>query len=408
MGWFDWLFGPPTEAKFAQCFIAELQKAGEQRPIRFDPHDFQLVISENGEQGGLINLRNFYIEFCNLSPADRKRYLPDTVQAIIAPREDLPDDFELIKPHLRPKIWARAGIEHTNLQARLRGSNRLELPQYEVGTHLLASIVYDLPRSVRSISPDELENWNTSYYEALEIATQNLTEAGIEYAKVGEGLYVSSTGDSYDASRILLTDFIRSLPVRGDTIAMVPNRDTLLVAGSDDDEALEGMLTLAEQAVEGPRPLASTPLRLIEDDWVDWMPSRGHQLFDRFRVLEMKFLYQEYAHQKEVLEKLYEQHGIHRFVASYCAAAEEGENLFSYAIWSEGVETLLPQTERLMFFRPSASAEGELVASAPWHKVEKLVGHLMSDVDLYPRRFLVTEFPTDDELRRLGLDLPDR
>jgi hypothetical protein len=269
MGWLDWLFGPPTEAKFAQIFIDELQRAGEQRQITFDADEFQLLISDGGDQNGIINLRNFYNEFCSLSPADRKRYLPETIQAILAPREDLPEDFEEVKPHLRPKIWARAGIEHTNLQARIRGGQKLEMPQYEVGSHLLASIVYDLPRSVRSISPEELESWGTSYYEALEIARQNLLEANLQYAKVGDSLYIFTVGDSYDASRILLTEFIHSLEVQGEIIAMVPNRDTLLLAGSDDDDALEKMVMLAEQAVEGPRPLCSTPLRLSGDDWVD-------------------------------------------------------------------------------------------------------------------------------------------
>lgn len=408
MGWFDWLFGPPTEAKFAQLFSAELQKAGETRPIRFDPDEFQLVITEEGDQSGLINLRNFYSEFCNLSPADRKRYLPETIQAILAPREDLPEDFEEAKAHLRPKIWARAGIEHTNLQARLQGRHKLELPQYEVGSHLLASLVYDLPRSVRSISPEELENWGTSYYEAIEIATQNLIESRFSYAKVGDGLYVSSTGDSYDASRILLTEFIRSLEVQGDIIAMVPNRDMLLVAGADDDQALEAMITLAEQAVEGPRPLASTPLRLVGDDWVDWMPSRGHQLFDRFRILELKFLYQEYGQQKDLLDRLYQQQGIDRFVATFSAASDkEGDNLFSYSVWTAGIESLLPQTERVMFFAPSEGDAEKIVASAPWHKVEKIVGHLMSDVDLYPRRFLVNDFPSAAELEQLGNEFAD-
>ncbi|HTN75684.1 MAG TPA: DUF1444 family protein, partial [Pirellulaceae bacterium] len=221
-------------------------------------------------------------------------------------------------------------------------------------------------------------------------------------AKIGEGLYVSSVGDSYDASRILLTEFIRSLEVQGDLIAMTPARDLLLVTGSDDDEGLEGMATLAEQAAENPRPLCSTPLRLVGDDWVDWMPSRGHQLFDRFRLLELKFLFQEYGQQKELLDKLYVQQGIQRYVATFSAASphDDENNVFSYAVWSEGVEALLPQAERVMFFRPSN--ENEIVAAASWQKVQRVVGHLLSEVQLYPRRYLVTGFPTDEELAQLG------
>ncbi len=404
MGWFDWLFRPPTEARFAQLFIAQLRQAGEARSLRFDPDNFQLLIDEE-KQAGIVNLRNFYAEYCQLSPADRKQYLPQTVQAILAPRMELPASFEDIKPRLRPKIWARAGIEHTNLQSRLRGDGHgIDMPQYQVGSHLLASIVYDLPRSVRSISTDELTGWDTSYYEALEIATQNLLEEGFAYAKVGDGLYISATGDSYDASRILLTEVIRRFEVQGEIIAMVPNRDMLIVTGADDDEGLEAMISLAEQAAEAPRPLISSPLRLDGDEWVDWLPSRGHPLFDRFRLLELEYLYQEYGQQKEMLDKLYAQQGIDRFVATYSAMQAEQEGPFSYAVWSEGIETLLPRTERVMFFRPPADGDGdgEIVAHAPWHKVEKIVGHLLSSADLYPQRFLVNGFPSDEELAALG------
>lgn len=404
MGWFDWLFRPPTEERFAQLFIDHMRKAGEARSIRFDKAEFQLLIAE-GEQAGIVNLRNFYAEYCQLSPADRKRYLPDIVQAILTPRAELPESFEEVKPKLRPKIWARAGIEHTNLQARIRGDGQgIDMPQYSVGSHLLASIVYDLPHSVRSISKDEIEGWDTSYYETLEVAIQNLLEEGFAYAKIGDGLYVSATGDSYDASRILLIEFIRRFEVQGDVIAMVPNRDMLIVTGSDDDDGLEAMISLAEQATEGPRPLSSSPLRLVGEEWVDWLPSRGHPLFDRFRLLELKYLYQEYAQQKEMLDKLYSQQGIERFVASYSAMEEESEGTFSYAVWSKGVETLLPQSERVMFFRPPANGEGpgEVVAAAPWHKVERIVGHLLCDADLYPKRYLVSDFPSDEELAALG------
>src|SRR5436853_346163 len=50
----------------------------------------------------------------------------------------------------------------------------------------------------------------------------------------GEGVYISATGDNYDASRLMMLDLVRKMPVRGDYIAMVPNRDTLVITGSDD------------------------------------------------------------------------------------------------------------------------------------------------------------------------------
>jgi hypothetical protein len=82
---------------------------------------------------------------------------------------------------------------------------------------------------------------------------------------------------------------------------------------------------------------------------------------------------------------------------------EDENDVFSFAVWTEGIETLLPRTERVMFFRPGAV--NPIAAAAPWHKMEKIVGHLLTDTDLYPRRYLVSEFPSDEELTQLGKEL---
>ena len=52
--------------------------------------------------------------------------------------------------------------------------------------------------------------------------------------KEGEGVYVFTTNDGYDSSRLIILDLIRQFQVKGDYIAMAPNREMLIVAGSED------------------------------------------------------------------------------------------------------------------------------------------------------------------------------
>src|SRR5947209_12413605 len=101
-----------------------------------------------------------------------------------------------------------------------------------------------------SISNQQLRDWGISYYEALEIARANLEQTPSTYAKIGEGCYAFATGDSYDACRLLLPSRMAELRVTGEMVAMVPNRDTLLVAGTEDDLSLKIMADLAEKALE--------------------------------------------------------------------------------------------------------------------------------------------------------------
>ena len=92
---------------------------------------------------------------------------------------------------------------------------------------------------MRSIPQSNFDAWGVTFYEALEVAEKPVTLPlkfiGPQQAK---GVYLSAAGDSYDGSRLLLTDLIRQFHVKGDPIAMIPNRDNLIVAGSDDVEGL--------------------------------------------------------------------------------------------------------------------------------------------------------------------------
>ena len=89
--------------------------------------------------------------------------------------------------------------------------------------------------------------------------------------------------------------------MEGDLIAMIPSRDSLLIAGSEDNASLAVMLALAKKAgEEHPRPLVPIPVRLDGDAWVDWMPDPSHALSAEFRELATRYLYQEYGEQKDL------------------------------------------------------------------------------------------------------------
>ena len=109
---------------------------------------------------------------------------------------------------------------------------------------------------------------------------------------------------------------IERLQVDGDLVAMVPSRDSLLVCGTDDEQSLRIMVDLAKKANEDPRSLVPIPVRRDGDDWVDWFPAKGHPLFSDFRELAMRYFFQEYADQKELLEQLHQKDGTDIFVAS--------------------------------------------------------------------------------------------
>lgn len=399
MGILDRFFGPPTADKFARQIIEVFRETGSDRSYEYDSEQFRLVGGEGGKE--ILNLQNFYAEHCGLPRKLRKQHLRQVVRGVLQSQLELPDEFEHAKPDLRPKLWMRAAFTKLNLRQKIEGGEGMDVPLYPLGEHLSIGIVYDLPHSMRSLTNGDLKAWDTSWYEALEAARHSLEDCDFTFARIGDGLYASLTGDNYDASRILLQPIIEQLEVDGAPVAMVPNRDCLLITGENDQMGISMMAELAARALDDPRPMSAHPLRLDGDQWVDWMPPKSHPAYPGLALLQTQFLSQEYADQKLLLDQYHESERIDIFVAS-CSAlqSKDTEEIFTYCVWGEGVDALLPKTDRIMFALESGG-----IASGQWDEVIPIVGDLIRrEEEYYPPRFRVREFPSREQLEAIGLD----
>lgn len=408
MGLFDLFSGPPTpptKEKFAQIVLAELHKLNPEGHYSFHEDKFQ--VSHQNE--GFINLGNIFQEYCRAEKAEREALLRRFLRNCVCTKSfELPEEFDDIHPDLLPVIRSRFYLESIILQARARGNEPLEVPQQVVGEHLALSLVYDLPSAMRTIGQRDLDAWKVSFFHASEAARQNLEQMGeISFASLDGHVYASATGDNYDASRLIMLDLIRKFDVEGDHIAMVPNRDTLLVTGSEDARGLEIMAKIAEESTQKPRPISTIALRLEGDEWMPWLPPSSFAVYDKFHELRLQTLGMEYNDQKGMLDEIHNVTGEDVFVAQFSAIGKKNTcRVTSYCVWSEGVDTLLPQTDSIFFFRPGSEKEGELVAGGSWEHVQQVVGDLMEPAGFYPERYRVRSFPTSEQLAAIGKQMP--
>ncbi|MFG0297964.1 MAG: DUF1444 family protein [Maioricimonas sp. JB045] len=397
MGLLDRFFGTPTPERFARQVINQLRQAGDPRQVEFDRDNFQLRFYEDGSNAGVANLTNFFAEHQQLPRKERSQHLRHIVRGLLTYLKEVPSDFEDARHDLRPIVRSRAYIELLRLQSQLEGHEGPSIPHELIGDHLCAALVYDLPESMQSVSAEQLESWGVTYYEAMEAAHRNLAEVDVRIAQLGSSVYATATGDAYDASRLLMLDLIHQLDVEGAPVALVPNRDTLLIAGSEDEEGLGAIAELADSALEAPRPMNALPVILINDEWHTWELSADHPHYQKFRLLEIKSLGAEYADQKALLESLYHRDGEDVFVASYSAFQDEEQRYVSYCVWGEGIDSLLPRADQVMFAR----REDETFIRGNWDFVQQVVGDLMVPTDAYPQRFRVREFPSEHQLAEI-------
>jgi len=77
-----------------------------------------------------------------------------------------------------------------------------------LGEHFGVALVYDLPGAMRPVPQSNLDAWGITFYEALEIAKENLREIPATFIGPthSDGVYLSETEDSYDASRLLFPE----------------------------------------------------------------------------------------------------------------------------------------------------------------------------------------------------------
>jgi hypothetical protein len=392
----------PTRDQFADLLARAIRAAGESAELRYDPDAFTL--STAGEGRHVFHLHNAYQEY-GAAPAGRKGELfRRFVRTWFAHHKEVPDSFEDVQPDLLPTVRARAYFALNRLQMQVEGLGELDCPHRVLAGHLGVGLVYDLPESILLLQQHHLDDWGVSFDEALGAAVRNLEEVSREpFDGPAPGVWRSPWRDNHDAARLVLTDVIRAHEVAGDPVVVVANRDTLLLTGSDDDEGLTRVAALAEEALGQPRAVSGRAVRLDGETWLPFLPGPGHPAHARFRELTVRSLGQDYADQAELLRALYEKQGKDVFVASFSAIKEKDTGaVVSYCVWSEGVDSLLPRTDEVAFYRPDAPEGKQVLARVPWETVAEVAGALMKPAGLYPERYRVRKFPGPRQLARLA------
>lgn len=399
MKFFRRIFAAADRDTFVDLFLGVLRQKQPEAQFDYRSEDFSVQSSH-----GRINLANFYAEYCQLPWHKRKSYIERTVQIFTSVRDELPEDFEDARRNLMPKIWMRSSFSHQALLCRADGKTPPDLDAEPLGDHLLTTIVYDLPDSMQTIPPQQFEIWDISSYEAWEIAIENLAERTRAMAKIGEHLISAVSGDNYDANRLFLIDRLRELGLDGDLVAMIPNRDTLYVSRVNDPVGLRMMIELSDAALQNePRPMSPFPLQLRDGEWVDWTPPVNHVMYPKLQEMRARYLQGEYAEQKTLIEKIQSRDDVEdplcAFIATYSVLQKkDSSEILSYSVWGEGVDTLLPETDRVVLIKSRDKSEGFV----PWGRVLEVMGADIEEVPgLYPKRFRVREFPTAEQIAEM-------
>lgn len=369
----------------------DIQAAPERLEMRFQRRGGTHTIA-------LGNLRREYDQ----APRAQRQALLEKFLASLLVDDAIPDDYATARPRLMPVVRSASGMGI----ARLSTSALADVPldqqaaQHPLVADLVVALVIDLPDSMAYVQNRHLAQWGVGWDQALADALDNLRglpEHG-GWAEVAPGVWSGQWGDTYESSRLLLPDLIYRLGI-GDPVAMVPFRHALLVTSAGNEAGIRALVQFADNALhEQGRWVSFELLRLQGTQWTRFEPA-GDAAAQQAQML-VHSRADDYESQRQVLEGQFEAEKVDLFVASCTLMQKEGGPLTSYSVWTENVDTLLPQSESVVLLYREGDQNWH--TRLAWATVQAQFGALMERTDHVPPRWRVRRFPDRDALHALA------
>ncbi len=309
-----------------------------------------------------------------------------------------PPTLEQALPWVLPKVRPRFLYEAVHLRAGTPG------PEFRPLAGILAvSLVLDLPDRELDVGAAELAAWNVDFDRLMQRARSNLLARGGEegFQQEGPGRYRSTWRDNLDGSRMLLPGILQRLRLEGDPVVLLPDRDTLMVVGSEEPYALRLALEAALACLdEAPGSLNGCPLRLRHYQWEPFRPLREHPARPLLTQMERRRLMEEYASQKALLDLRHGAAGQAITVAPLRLALTPAGEPASFTVWSPAMgEAWLPQADQVRLDWELGGERGR--AWVPWTRAQERLGPLLEPVGLFPERYRFKQPPQTRQLESL-------
>jgi uncharacterized protein YtpQ (UPF0354 family) len=387
---------PLVKAGDSEADFAAQLKTAIGRDLVFDPAKHQLTGSNE-----VISTTNLYAEWQKTPEGER----PAAMQKIAASFKQIVNeklDWAGAQPRLRPVVRAINYFDLTMLGKV--GAEGKTIPHVMLGDNAAIGVAIDSPDAMTIAHDTNFADWKVTPEQALAIATENLRAHGPHFEEVEPGVYMGEGHDSYDASRILLVDEIKNLKLPGGAVALIPNRETLLLAGAKDAKGLLAMAARADAAVNDPRPIHTIPLCLDGTSWKECVPDVSPAVKQKLGELSVQGRLSIYGDDHDPYQ---ERMGDDIFVAHLSGLQKKTGEGVTYATWTKTVPTMLPKADVIAFVvleGPDGAEKGKILGFAAWDRVMAVCGAHLSETGRLPRYWATGDwFPTDADLKKLAL-----
>jgi len=398
-------FPRPDRSSFARRVERRLRDQGIVGPIEFDSGAFALRLSD-GVREHTLSLENVYADCGRCLPWRRSRLVRGFLATALDTSNDVPLRWEAVRERVLPAVRHRLFIEASRLFALAAGKEPEDHPFEAVAGGVVTLLAYDAPKLISLPSATVQQSWGISFGEALARAISNLDRMSEpRWSSPARGVYVSGWQDDYDCSRILSEPALRGLAVDGSMVAIIPDRNCLVVTGLGDPEALKTALELVAGRAN-PRPVSTIPLVRSWPGWETLELAAIHPCYALWRRLVLEERADVHEQQKRALESLFARLGRDVFVASFTVTEDPSGYRCSRCVWTAGAVSLLPETDLIGLVDMSRPEGQQLLGWFDAGTLRERCGKLLKPTDFYPIRYQVESFLSEGEIEAIRASAP--
>jgi hypothetical protein len=388
------------EDRFASEVLDAVRASGAVAKAWYAPEQFAIGWRRSPhDNDGWIYLSNTFRETAGMDRRERGDIIRRLVATMVsAGPEDL--TWDEVRPRLRPVlrgITFGLGVPDGAMPPLARPA----MP------YLAEMVVIDLPDSMAYVTAARLDDWGVVASDVFDAARENLADLA-DRATAADADHGATMvrfiddGDTYCTSMLLVDGFLARMCERtgGRAVAFVPDRNSMLVVPDDANALLTLLPMVEEEYVESVRSVSPVAYTVDDAGAVIPYPVEGSgPLAARLHRAEAILAATEYAAQKDMLDARHDKAGVDVFVGSLIAGARQDESLFTVAVWTDGIDTLLPEAD-FVGFVADGSAPGADMFTVPWLAVANEMDLVPAD-GLHPTRYRVTAWPAPEVIDRL-------
>ena len=196
------------------------------------------------------------------------------------------------------------------------------------------------------LSDQNLATWGVGLDEVLDAARERLSDGEITgISALGEGVYLIEN-ELLVAAALLAPELVSGLPVTGDLTLLPAAGPVAVCTGSEHAAGLGAALNIVDQLSEAEVTIeTASPLVLRDSAWEPFDVAAAHPELARAVALAKRLAAVDaYGAQAGVLAD-------DAFIAKAKLFTKPDGDAVMVATWTDGVETLLPQTDEVLVVR---------------------------------------------------------